>query len=178
MTGSSSIRLDSKTLRKSRAAPNPPPRLYGDPGSDTPALQEWMQQIHTALRDSGLGDPEYQFAEVEIDPANPPDPTLTTLYRAQATANLALAKVLALVAARETGSFTIADAATITTVTLKTKRPDTKYRVVASAVSSTGAPASGAFTVKGVTKAADSFVVTLSAAPGAGTSVTFDFFAE
>jgi len=83
-------RLDVTTLRRSREVPQPPPRLLGDAETDLLAIQEWMKQWAQAFRDSGLGDPAYQFAEVPIDKDAPPDPALTTIGRAQATANLAL----------------------------------------------------------------------------------------
>lgn len=87
------FRLDATTLRQSREPPQPPPRLVGDYARDMSAMQEWMKQLYMALLQSGLGDPVYQFAEVEIDPAAPPSPKLTTMGRAQATANLALKQI-------------------------------------------------------------------------------------
>lgn len=86
--------LDTTQLRTGREPPRQAPRFSGDPAGDSPAIQEWMKQIIASLLNSGLGDPLYQYAPAEIDPANLPDPTLTTISRAQATANLAL-KLLA-----------------------------------------------------------------------------------
>lgn len=82
-------RLDPVQLRPSREPPQPPPRLTGNYQTDMSAMQEWMKQLHGALLNSGLGDPSYQFAAAEIDPAALPSPTLTTIGRAQATANQA-----------------------------------------------------------------------------------------
>lgn len=89
------FRLDPTTLRQSREPPQPPPRLLGDYARDMTAMQEWMKQLHMSLLQSGLGDPVYQFAAVDIDPDAPPDPKLTTMGRSQATANMALQKVAA-----------------------------------------------------------------------------------
>lgn len=88
-------RFDPSTLRKGREAPQPPPRLVGAPEQDILAIQEWVKQFFDSLMGSGLGDPVYQYAPVEIDKDAPPDPAMTTIARAQATANLALTLIAA-----------------------------------------------------------------------------------
>jgi hypothetical protein len=74
------------------------------------------------------------------------------------------------------GQVTIADAATTGTVTLTPAEPDAGYFVQMTPVTLSGGPATGALTVGGVAKAAGSFVVTVTAAPGAGKSVVYDWF--
>lgn len=73
------------------------------------------------------------------------------------------------------GQLTISEANTSGTATFTTEEADTNYSVFLTPVAITGAPASGAFTVKTVTKATTGITPTLVAAPGAGTSVTFDY---
>lgn len=73
------------------------------------------------------------------------------------------------------GNVTIANAATTATVTLSPVEPDGIYFVQVTPVTSTGAPAAASFTVAGVAKGAGSFVLTVAGAPGAGTSVSYDW---
>lgn len=73
------------------------------------------------------------------------------------------------------GTFTIADAATTSVVTFTAAWDDADYRVVVAPTGITGAPAAGANRILKIVKAAGSFTVHLEAAPGAGTSVSFDW---
>ena len=61
------------------------------------------------------------------------------------------------------------------TVTLSPVEPDTAYFVQATASSATPGSAAGALTVVGTIKAAGNFQLVLSAAPGAGKTVTYDW---
>ena len=87
---------------------------------------------------------------------------------AQTAANLANTKLI------EHGQVTISGTATTGDFTFASAEPDTTYFVGATPVAETGTPAAGARDVKTVTKATDKFTLNLVAAPGAGTSVTFD----
>jgi hypothetical protein len=158
------------TLRTGRAAPIPPPRQTGEVGTDSTSAFEWMSQIYRSLVESGLADPGYQFALVAIDPDDLPDPTLTTIGRAQATANLALQS-------RRWGHFTVSEAETSATITFATPLADADYHVVATPVGFTGAPDAASRTITVITKTVNGFTATLSAAPGASASVTFDYLA-
>ena len=73
------------------------------------------------------------------------------------------------------GQITIANAATTATVTLTPAELDTGYFVQVTPVTTSGAPAAGSFTVNGVSKAIGTFQVSVLAAPGAGTSVIYDW---
>ena len=73
------------------------------------------------------------------------------------------------------GQITIANAATSATVTLTPAELDTAYFVQVTPVTTSGAPAAGSFTVNGVTKATGTFQVSVLAAPGVGTSVSYDW---
>jgi hypothetical protein len=73
----------------------------------------------------------------------------------------------------ENGEFTIADAATGSgTISFVADTHDTKYRISLEPVAVTGSPAAGAF-AHYVTRTKSGFTVTLTAAPGAGTSITY-----
>jgi hypothetical protein len=74
------------------------------------------------------------------------------------------------------GQLTIADANTTGVVTLSPSEPDASYFVQLTASAAAGGPASGAYTVGGVVKTSSTFTVTVTAAPGAGKSVTYDWF--
>ena len=73
------------------------------------------------------------------------------------------------------GQVTIADTNTAAGVALVPPEPNAAYFVQLTPVVSVGGPAAGAYTVTQVAKAPGSFQVSLSAAPGVGKSVTFDW---
>ena len=178
-SGQSSSATDGTTeynnppLRTGRVPPMPPPRMTGDPTDDMSALREWMNQIYRSLIDSGLGDPTYQFGAFEIDPANPPDPNLTTIGRAQATANLALAQTVQ----KRWGNFTISEIDLAITVTFGTPFANDDYFIVATLTSASSSAAAGARIINAITKTESGFTATLNAVPGLGESVTFDYLA-
>lgn len=74
------------------------------------------------------------------------------------------------------GQVTIADTATTGVVTLAPVEPDATYFVQVTPVAVAGAPTTGASTIRSVTKAAGSFTIEVATAPGAGTSVSYDWF--
>ncbi len=76
----------------------------------------------------------------------------------------------------QAGTITISGAAT--TGTAVVSFTDTAYHVVYGALSSTGTPAAGAFTPVSTGKTTIQITITVSAAPGGGNSVTFDFIAK
>jgi hypothetical protein len=73
------------------------------------------------------------------------------------------------------GQVAIVDTATAATVTLTPAEPDALYFVQLTPVATTGGAPLGASTVTGVTKGAGSFQVVVSAAPGAGRQVIYDW---
>jgi hypothetical protein len=73
------------------------------------------------------------------------------------------------------GQVTIADTATTATVTLTPAEADNAYFVQLTATSAVATPATGAYTITGIQKLAGSFVLAVTAAPGAGKSVTYDW---
>lgn len=73
------------------------------------------------------------------------------------------------------GSFQIAGAATTATITFSRNEANTSYFVSITATAKTGAPAAGAHRVVSVAKSTTGFVVTVEAAPGGVTDVSFDW---
>jgi hypothetical protein len=84
-------------------------------------------------------------------------------------------KVTVLNNPRDAGTFTVSGDTTTAEVSLSFTQADADYRVAITAVSTTGAPADGAFTVKSVDKTAIGFTVTVLAAPGTDAGVTYDW---
>ena len=74
------------------------------------------------------------------------------------------------------GQATVVDGNASVNVGLAGGEPDTGYFVQLTVTSTAGGPAPGALTVSGVTKAMAGFEVTVTAAPGVGKSVTYDWF--
>lgn len=73
------------------------------------------------------------------------------------------------------GQFTISNAAVASTVTFGVAQPNTAYRVEVQAISSTGTPVVGSYTVIQKAYTVNNFTVTIFSAPGAGNSVTFEW---
>lgn len=74
------------------------------------------------------------------------------------------------------GQLTISGTNTSANVVFAVPETNVTFFVQLTAVSQTGAPALGAFTVQGVSKATTNFVVTILAPPGVGNSITYDWF--
>lgn len=162
--------------------PPAPPRIIGDEDSvrqDIVATSQYLndfykstvlegyfaaqQFVDDSLAALAAGDP--------VDLSNLPDPLNTNVAAAQTVANAAYT----LATQREGGSFSIADPDTSATVTFADAEPDTDYYVVVTASAESGAPAVNAHIVSSITKSTTGFTVNIAAAPGVGTSVTFDY---
>ncbi|MGE0751876.1 MAG: hypothetical protein AB7F39_06555 [Variibacter sp.] len=151
----------------------PPPRLLGDPALDTIALREWMYQFYSVgVLQTGLLDPSFQSnaGDAVFDADALPNPARTTIARAQLWAN----EAFRISAPFYETSVTVTGANNEITIPFPTARDDTNYRVVARSTDFTGTPSGAAFIVARVTKAQDSATILLAAAPGSGTSVTFE----
>lgn len=81
----------------------------------------------------------------------------------------------AMVAQAHCGTFTVADAATTGSATFNIPEHDTAYRLSIEPVTLSGSPSAGASRVRSIAKTTSGFTATVEAAPGAGTSVTFDW---
>lgn len=75
------------------------------------------------------------------------------------------------------GAVTITDTATSQAVTFANIEPDANYRIMMTPRSSSGTPASGSFVVVAPTSVStNGFTANVQAAPGAGNSVTYNWF--
>lgn len=156
-----------------------PPRMGRDQQSDQRALIDWTWKFFQALAvDNEVLVRATEYADPGVfDSANLPTPTGTTVAQAQLTANNAYLLAALIFGNLRAGSLTIADANTTGTVTFATAMADTTYRVVAMRTGVVGSPAASSDAVASVTKTAAGFTLTVKAAPGAGTSVSFDWVA-
>lgn len=156
-----------------------PPRLGRDQASDQRAIIDWMWKFFQSLSvDNEVLVRGTEYADPGVFSASAlPEPTGTTIAQAQLTANNAYILAAVLSAGMRSGSATLADASTSVAVTFGTAMADTNYRVVAVRTAVSGAPAASSDAVASIAKTASGFTLTAKAAPGAGTSVTFDWIA-
>lgn len=161
------------------AALETPPRTTGNAQSDIPILVDWFYKAYLAISRA------IQFINGQVT-ANPdltitdlPNPATSTVAQAQTTANEAY--ILATVVRQNIqkghvfGTFTITGAADSATVALPEDQPDTDYRIIIQAISTTGTPNTDSYNVKSKSYSVDDFSVTLVAAPGVSNSVTFEW---
>lgn len=148
-----------------------PPRLTGNLANDQVAIITWAWDFYKAVEIQGA---YAKSADVANDIANAVDPANATAGTAQETANTALALAGNIEAGLDAGTVTISDAATSGAVTFTIDQADASYIVVASVSTVSGTPAAGAYTLAGVSgKATTGFSIELTAAPGAGKSITY-----
>jgi hypothetical protein len=159
------------------AFPPQPPRFTGQPREDFVAISQWFSAfIQSAVRQSKLLDPEFQSNTGDfLETGVVPDPTQTSIALAQLVANTALDGVRGRFP-EDAGQFTIDGTNDQAVLSLSSSIEGAAYYVFCQLVSETGSPASGARQIKGIEKESSRFTVTLTAAPGGGTSVTYDFF--
>lgn len=119
---------------------------------------------NTALENAATAE---ATAEDALDDANT---ALVNAATAQNTATYARDRALL-----ATGSATVTGTATTFTGTFSAALANTNYVVFIQPRAVAGSPATGGFIIKSIAKTTADFTATLLAAPGAGTSVTFDF---
>ena len=164
------------------AAPPPPPNIHSYKGNDkglVRALLEWVWAYYRATVLEGFFVSNAEFLSSNAGLIDLIDPAAATAATAQQTANDAL--TLATVNDGrlddiQVGTITINN--TDTTGTAVVLFADDNYHVVYGAESSTGSPAAGAFTPVETAKTDVQITLTVQTAPGAATSVTFDFIAK
>lgn len=165
--------------------PPPPPRVTGVEQADLAAVIEWLWDFYRSAVLQG-----FFFSQNNAPTANQitglPDPAGTNLATAQQTANEAK---LAAQAAQTTatsandrtknwrkGSVTVSDTNTVTTVTFATAEPDTNYSVFLQVKSFSGVTSTDPLLVTNKVYTTANFQFTINAAPGAGHSVTYEWF--
>lgn len=170
--------------RSTARVPPQPPRLTGEYEQDSIRLRDWTAAFYEiAVLETGLLDPGYQETVGQISFENLPNPTATTIARAQATANAAWTALeqyksdTGTMAVRS-GSFIIEGTADTASVDLDPPLTNSNYNVVVSPADRSGGPLIDSFTVIGITKGELNFVVETFAAPGAGKSVTFNWMLQ
>ena len=156
-----------------------PPRPRGDPTADNRAQQDWQWKFFQALAvDNRVLTEATEYADPgALDPENLPVPTETTIAKSQQVANAAYALASGLSANLRAGSVTVSGAATTGSATFSSALDDALYSVALTRTGVTGSPAANSDAVASIAKTASGFTVTVKAAPGAGTAVTFDYVA-
>ncbi|WP_341702634.1 hypothetical protein [Ferrovibrio sp.] len=162
--------------------PPPPPRATGDAQADSQALIRWAFDFYQkGITNGFLLTDANQFDTGGFDPSSLPDPASSTVARAQQTANeaytlAAAAYALAQNAQGAIGTLTITGASTTGAVTFSAVQANTNFIVTFSPVTgSTGTPAAGAYVPLSIAKTTSGFTLTLTAAPGVGNSVTYQY---
>lgn len=129
-----------------------PPRSTGNPQQDIPLLVDWFFRACQVINQA------VTYVGEQVEALGGTDDTLGSRLDGFVD-----------------GTVTVAETATGATVTLDTAQADTDYTIFIQAQSSSGAAAAGAFAIASKTYGTGGFSFTLVAAPGAGTSVTFDW---
>jgi hypothetical protein len=161
-----------------------PPRTTGNAQQDFPIMIDWFYRAYQVIVQA-VNYINQQVDVIEPGPGTLPDPGTATVATAQETANLAYLlafqantnanDAIETIGRFDSGVVNVADPATGATVTLSPAQPDTNYSVFIQPKSITGAPAAGAYVVTGKTYNTGDFSFTISAAPGGGNAVSFDW---
>jgi hypothetical protein len=173
------------------ALPPPPPRTTGDSESWLAAFAQWAWSFYQAIVLENLYVTRAEQASAgDFDPTTLPDPSSASAASAQQTANEAYALAdqadgkadtaqdAAETAAGVKGQVTVSGVTPTASHTFAEEQEDTSYFVLATAVASTGTPASGSAVITEVSKTTTAFTITVETAPGSANTVTFDFKAE
>jgi len=166
--------------------PPPPPRRTGDDAVDVANFSQWANDFYKIVVLGGYYLSTAQQSQAgDVGLGDLPDPASSTVAAAQETANQAyvLAALGFNLANQQSakhvasGTITISDAAATGAGTaFSAAQPDTNYVVLMQPVeAATGSPAAGAYRVQSIAKTTAGFTITLEAAPGAGTSVTYRY---
>lgn len=157
----------------------PPPRRTGNVETDVAAQTQWLQSVYNTLQlENELVTQAEQLLAGDFDPTSLPDPASATIATAQQTANQAYAigaTALALIQEQDNGTVTVSGTDTTGAVVFTEAQADADYRLALTPTAETGSPLAAARDITTIAKTATGFTVTVDTAPGAGTSVTFDF---
>lgn len=157
----------------------PPPRTTGNSQQDFPLVVDWMWKAYQVINQSVTYISSQVDGNTEISLTSLPDPATSTIAVAQQTANAAYtyANTIALQieAGLVKGTVTISDANTSGAVTFSDAQTDTEYVIMLQAKSASGTPATDAYTISSKSYSTTGFSFTILAAPGVGTSITFDW---
>lgn len=133
----------------------PPPRSTGNMQQDFPIIVDWTYRAYLAIS-----------AAIALITQDIPD--ITGLQKeADALKSINDGQI--------SGTAVVSDPNNVVTITWATPQVDTDYRVIVQAISSTGTPALGSFVIVAKAYTTTTFSFTLAAAPGAASSVTFEY---
>lgn len=162
-----------------------PPRLTGVAETDVVSLNQWLWDFfNNSVTENAAILGATGFDPSTFDSSKLQDPASATVATAQQTANdaFSLASNAKALAQRvddwNGGQLTVSETATTATFTFDSAKvqPDTSYLIVALTSSTSGGPPIGSTQIINVAKTVDDFTITINVAPGAGKSVTFDWF--
>lgn len=134
-----------------------------DPTNTTLAQAQNTANLAYALADQADGKAD--TAQAEVDAVEVTVASHTT----------SIATLNAKFAGNVDGTVTVSDANTGATVTFGTAQVDTNYTVMIQPKTISGAPATNAYIIKTKTYGTADFSFTLIAAPGVGSSITYDW---
>lgn len=136
-----------------------PPRTTGDATQDLPLLIDWFWRAYQTI----IQATEYVTQQVSV---------LTT---ALSNTQVDVSNLKTIIGFMIRGIVTVSGTNTGFSVTFTDNLPDNDYVVYVQAISSTGVPTAESFIISAKTYTASGFTVTMLLAPGAGTSVTYDW---
>lgn len=160
------------------ATPPSPPRLTGEPERDTVAIVDWAWAFYRAVVLEQAYASRTSLSSLQQTVEGVVDPASGTVATAQQTANDALIAAAAAaeeLASQDSGTLIISGASISGAVAFAVAQADTNFYPVTTVAATSGTPAAGAYTVTGIAKTTGGFTVSLSAAPGVGNSVTFNW---
>lgn len=133
-----------------------PPRSTGDVQQDYPLMLDWFYSAYQNIVQAVAYMKAVREELVDINTA-------------------AIATNDALLAAQVKGSVTVSNTSTGETVTFDDEQADADYIIIMQAISISGAPAAASLVISSKTYATTGFSFTVAQAPGAGTSVTYEW---
>lgn len=154
-----------------------PPRSTGNAHADFPLILDWMWKAYQVISQS-VNYIKAQATSPDVNIEDLPDPATATISSAQVTANQAYALANDQKGRIDnfiSGTVTVSDTDDNGSVSFSSTQGNSDYRIILQAKSVTGAPAAASLAIKTKTYTEAGFSFTLGSAPGAGTSVTFEW---
>jgi len=160
------------------------PRITGNLERDLPILINYLQSVANSFNALSAAVEALNQLPDDFDASSLIDPASATAATAQKTANDAFtlassnkARLDALIEINNmTGTADVSGGSDAGSVTFAEELDDADYEVVLQPVAITGAPDPDAFLVIDITPASTGFDFTVHTAPGASTSVTFQWW--
>lgn len=154
-----------------------PPRSTGNAHADFPLILDWMWKAYQVIQQS-VNYIKAQATSPDVNIEDLPDPATATISSAQTTANQAYALANEQMGRIDNfigGTVTVSDTDDSGSVSFSATQGSADYRIIMQAKEVSGSPATASMIIKTKTYTASGFSFTLGSAPGAGTSVTFEW---